>query len=638
MFSEHERHDIDGTVTTWKEKGLVQRECGLFSEDQTAPYRGQRRTWAVRIFWNYFVRFGNKDCYLWWVNEPLDGSKPGWRNCTGRLQEGHLKNHLKGAEKYGVRGGKWTRFGGIDLDLHDGDLAVFLDQFRILLDEFHGKEGWHFQVSNEDAGGVHLVQTFRNRILVASYRESLRNRLKALDERYPDLADRARATGMKTLGELEIFPDPAKGFRLPLCVGRTMLLDRPLELVFNKRMKRKTQDVLRYVSWLSLDEKQYMPAEEVFEFVRARLRKPQPKPEADKEKGAYAKPKRKKVSSDPGCLGSLGKMKGCFAQKLSDFWLGNLSVADTLNTGIRLLALVLPYCLKTEEEAIALIEKYIQELPDTSFSSRLSAGNTAEVRRIVVNTVRQVYQDNGGQPDPDSSTTKLKATVKAWKKQGFDPTDKSTWHKATAPRPAILAPDFTWTPEEIAKLVIVQRLLKTSLQVTSDAVKSFLRLVKGYIGEIAIAFVNNHLESLGIKCGHHGKANNFLTLLRDWDWLRMTVPEKWHSRNTGRKGRARTYVVGEAMIHKFQKSGQGVSDDVSFPVHREEKKRIYCFTSHFYNRESGLASGSPVEGEGEKNLFFTSHFRSLDKLGLPDNVDERLLTECDDMKQTTNSL
>src|SRR5207244_6354958 len=31
-------------------------------------------------------------------------------------------------------------------------------QLRVLLQEFHGKEGWHFQVANENAGGVHLLQ------------------------------------------------------------------------------------------------------------------------------------------------------------------------------------------------------------------------------------------------------------------------------------------------------------------------------------------------------------------------------------------------------------------------------------------------------------------------------------------------
>src|SRR6516165_9949910 len=279
-FVDVDRHECDGTVTTCKEKILIQKECGLFSEEQTAPYRGTRRTWAINIFHNYFVRFASREHYIWWVDETLDGGNPRWLHCDGRLEEWQLKKHLKGDEKYGVRGGEWTRFGSIDLDLHEGDPDIFLEQFRILLEEFHGKGGWHFQVADEDAGGVHLVQTFRRPVLLESYRNTLRERLQALDKRHPDLAARARAAGMKTLGELEIFPDTQKGFRLPLCAGRTMLLDRPLELVYDKRLKREVQDVVGYVSWLSRDQKQYMPAEEVFQFVKERLRTPQPKPHA----------------------------------------------------------------------------------------------------------------------------------------------------------------------------------------------------------------------------------------------------------------------------------------------------------------------------------------------------------------------
>jgi hypothetical protein len=580
-FVDVDRHECDGTVTTSKEKILIQKECGLFSEDQTDPYRGTRRTWAINIFRNYFVRFASRAHYIWWVDEPLDGGNPRWLHCDGRLQEWQFKMHLKGDEKYGVRGGEWTHFGSIDHDLHEGDPDIFLEQFRILLDEFHGKDSWHFQVADKDAGGVHLVQTFRTPVLLESYRNTLRERLQDLDQRHPDLAARARAAGMKTLGELEIFPDSQKGFRLPLCAGRTMLLDRPLERVYDKRLKREVHDVVGYVSWLSRAEKQYMSAEEVFQLVKGRLRLPQPKPQVEKQEIKPDKSKTKRVPGGAGGLGSLGKMKGRYAQVLTDFWSGRLNVADTLNTGIRLLALPLPYYFDDQEEAIDLIERYIDDLPDLSFSSRLGSGNRAEVSRIVTNTVRQVYEGNGGQPDPEASSEKLKATVAAWKKRGFDPTDKTTWHKASAVQPCNLAPEFFWQPDEVIKVGRLQRLLNVGLQVTSDAVKFFLRLVKGHTGEIAVSFVKNLLERFGVKCGHNGKANQFLDLLRQWDWIRVTASEKWYSRETERKGRARTYAIGEAMVHKFE--GKPMA---------------------------GLGRVPLVEGEEVGNLFFMSHHRA----------------------------
>jgi hypothetical protein len=357
-----------------------------------------------------------------------------------------------------------------------------------------------------------------------------------------------------------------------------MLLDRPLELVYDKRLKREVQDVIGYVSWLSRSEKGYMPAEAVFRFVKDRLRTPQPKPQADQEALRPDMPRTTRVSGGAGGLGSLGKMKGRYAQVLADFWSGRLNVADTLNTGIRLLALPLSYYLDDQEEAIALIERYIDDLPDVSFSSRLSAGSRAEVSRIVANTVRQVYEGNGGQPDPEASSEKLKATVAAWRKRGFDPTDKTTWHKASAAQPCNLGPEFFWQPEEVTKVGRLQRLLNVSLQVASDAVKFFMRLVKAHKGEIAVPFVRNLLERFGVRCGHNGKANKFLDLLRQWEWIRVTASEKWYARETERKGRARTYAIGEAMVHKFERRPQ-----------------------------AGLGRVPLVEGEEEENLSFTSH-------------------------------
>jgi hypothetical protein len=592
VVSEVECQENDGSVTSWTEKRLAQRECGLFNRDQTAPYRGSRRTWAATIFWQYFVRFTSQEHYLWWVDEPWDGGKPRWLTCSGRLHEDHLKSHLAGRARYGVRGGRRTRFGGIDLDLHGGDTGVFLDQLRVLLEEFHGREGWHYQVANQNAGGVHLLQTFRRPVPLAHYLDRLRQRLRDLDRRHPDLAARARAAGMRSLGELEIFPDTQKGFRLPLCRGRTMLLDRPLNLVYDKRRKREVPDVIGYASWLSRDAKVYMPAQEVFEFVRARLRAPEPKP-ATAQEAVADKSKPKAARGQTGGLGSLGRMKGRYAQVLADFWSGRLVVADTLNTGIRLLALPLPYYLRDEEEAIALIEKYLDELPDCSFSDRLSGGDRAEVSRIVRNTVRQVYDGNGGQPDPDLSSVKLSATVKAWKRRGFNPTDKGTWDRAGSAQPLVLAKDFCWRPEEVVQLGRLQRLLKVSLHVASEAVKQFLRLVKGHRGEMAVAFVKNFLEGCCIRCGHHGKANKLLTLLRRWDWIRVTAAERWHPREEGRKGRARTYAIGEALAHKFEEK-QPRKSAVESGARGEAVLR--------------LLAGHSVKGEEkDMNLSFTSH-------------------------------
>jgi len=559
----------DGSTTEIKERVTVFRECGLFCVEQTSPYRGSRRTWAVEIFRRYFVEHSSREQYIWWVDPdqprwagmgwPFPRADAHWNTCHGPLQEWQLKNHLKGGDRYGVWGGKWTRFMALDLDLHEGDPAVFLDMLRVLLAEFHGKDGWHFQVSEKNAGGIHLIKCFRKPRLVAEVRAELERKLQDLDRRHPDLAARALAAGMNPFTRVEIFPHERKGFRLPLCSGRTMLLDKPLPLVFNQRMKREVQDVEGYVSWLSRAEKTYMPAEEVIAYVKDRLAPPKPKVQPKTERVARATATNETAAVG---LADLGSMKGQFAQKLVAFWTGKDTPPDSLNQWIGMTARVLPYYLDAQDDAIELIEKYIDELPDVTFSDRLSGGKRAEVRRVIRATVKTVYRSNGYQRDPETSTEKLQATVAAWKKRGFDPTDKTTWDRASAnslPDPPVN--NFFWKADDVVKLGQLQAVLNVSLETVSTAIKHLLNLVKKHTGEIAINLVKKALESFGIACGHHGKANLVMRLLCQWNWIYIRAYERWYPQDEGgekRQGRARSYGVGEEMVEKFEeKTGTG---------------------------------------------------------------------------------
>jgi hypothetical protein len=195
---------------------------------------------------------------------------------------------------------------------------------------------------------------------------------------------------MKTLAELEIFPNEKNGFRLPLCSGRTMLLARPLPLVFNKRMGREVQDVIGYVRWLSSDEKTYLPAEEVIAFVKDRLAPPMPKVQPKAERQT-----KNKGGAGDGGMADLGPMRGCFAEKYRAFWTGQDTPPNSLNAWIGMTARALFHWPVDEEDAVALIERYIDELPDVSFSDRLSGGNRAEVSRVVRNSIKRVYRSNG---------------------------------------------------------------------------------------------------------------------------------------------------------------------------------------------------------------------------------------------------
>ena len=223
---------------------VVCRPVRLYSPEQVRSFTPTPRYLAHRAFYDIFVRPANRQRYAWWD----DGH---WKFCRGKLSKQKVQQHVHGNEMYAVYGGRKTRFLAVDLDLHGGDQAIFIEQLELLLESFGHKNGWHVQVANENANGVHLLRVLRTADLEDA-RRSLRNILEVLDSQNPLLAHKARHADMKTLGQLEIFPDRRQAFRLPLCRGRTVLLDRPLELMELSRTKRPlVQDVEGYVNWLN---------------------------------------------------------------------------------------------------------------------------------------------------------------------------------------------------------------------------------------------------------------------------------------------------------------------------------------------------------------------------------------------------
>ena len=97
---------------------------------------------------------------------------------------------------------------------------------------------------------------------------NLRQALAELDLARPDLAELAQRNGMKPLAGAEVYPNSSNGVRLPLCEGRTVLIDKPLGLVRN-RNGRQVQDVEAYIGWILDENRQYMAKEEVLAYLRS---------------------------------------------------------------------------------------------------------------------------------------------------------------------------------------------------------------------------------------------------------------------------------------------------------------------------------------------------------------------------------
>ena len=165
-------------------------------------------------------------------------------------------------------------------------------------------------------------------------------------------------------------------------------------------------------------------------------------------------------------------MKNRYRQALVDFWNGKLTPADTLNTAIALTARMLSFYYDDADDAIEFIEELVDDLPDDSFSDRLSTGNRNEVSRAIRNTVYKVFDNNGGQSQIEKSTAKLKFTKQAWDRAGFSLIDRATWDRASSS----LGKHFAFTAAQIKALDYLAGILKVDLETCAEVTRQIIRI------------------------------------------------------------------------------------------------------------------------------------------------------------------
>ena len=271
--------DADGQVEGTSES-KVEKPYKLFHVSQTKPIRQTALNTAQHEFYQHFIRHSDRTKLIrwtkgeWQIDEQGEKSWDetadiwGWRIFQEHFSLDQAIEHLNGKDLYGVFGAKKSSYLLIDLDLHNQPLDLFLRRLRVLLDAFHGKHRCHFQVSNEKAGGVHIILFFGGESPLETRRGWLMNELARLDEKHPGVALTKIKNGKRVLN-IEVYPDRANAHRLPLCRGRTMLLDEPLPLV--ERRGKMVQDVVGYFKWLHDRDRHFMDKDEVFDFVVKKL-------------------------------------------------------------------------------------------------------------------------------------------------------------------------------------------------------------------------------------------------------------------------------------------------------------------------------------------------------------------------------
>ena len=271
---------------------LVETAIPLYHVDQTKPVNLAARSVAYMGFEEIFFELARKDRHIlrnedWLTITARPGADFFWAKCL--LTRPLVRQHINGSKIIGVMSTEKTRFVAVDHDFHGNDPTVFLEQASVLLDHFHGWGTWHYQVKVGEITGMHHILTFDHPKNLKKVIAVVRKRLVQLDQQHPDLAARAKAAGMPTFAKMEVFPQPNKGFRLPLCQGYQMLLDQPLPMVAVRG--RMVQDVVGYVNWLNDPTRNYMPKQEILDLLRSNLgaSKPAPRPSSSRP---FARPPR----------------------------------------------------------------------------------------------------------------------------------------------------------------------------------------------------------------------------------------------------------------------------------------------------------------------------------------------------------
>ena len=427
------------------------RRIPFYSLDQTRPYKPSTRTRAFWRYCNIFHRNSNKHDYIYKRAKDWSGEdEPEWStqqisedsglNFDFRtLSESTLRTHVNHRNVVGVknRTGR-TNWISIDLDLHNRNEGVFLKQAGVLLERFHGGT-WHYQVKDQDVTGIHFLLVFKEPKDLEFCTRKLRRMLQKLDSQNPQLAEEARNNGMKTLGELEIYPTRNHGFRLPLAKGRILMLDRHVKPI--QRGQRLVGDLETYINWLDDPHRKHMPREHVLQYLQTFI-------SMDPHKHSRQKPALTAGESS-------ATWRNRTKRNLIEFWREGNSNHISLNEHIIVLARLSYFWGYRGDQIELQINRMLRNLPASAFSSssRLLKRDWKNIARVVKSSVKYA-QDNLHQKDPEPSTTKLTHVAQNFKKSAFDPLKPETWRDTFAnPEPL----PVTWLPKEKNRLIAFLR-------------------------------------------------------------------------------------------------------------------------------------------------------------------------------------
>jgi hypothetical protein len=520
---------------------LVDKEVPLFHIDQTKPVNFAPRTIAYLGYEEIFYEPARKDRHIlreenWQTITAKPGAAFFW--ASGQLSRQTIRQHINGTKIIGVMATVKTHFVAIDHDFHGNDRQVFMEQAAVLLDHFHGWGTLHHQVRVGEITGMHYLLTFNEPKDLKKVTALVRKRLAQLDEEHPDLAERAKAAGMPTFSKMEIFPQPTKGFRLPLCQGYQMLLDRSLPLVMARG--KAVQDVVAYVNWLNDPGRKHMPKAEILDLLGRNLGRSKP------AATAITQPTTRQTTpaNHQPQVADIGPLKGCCRQKVTGFWSGVFNPKGSLNAFIVVTARIFFFEGVGEEAAVRLLGEYVRAIPDDArdCSSRLMAEDWPAIDTTIRNDVAKAYADNGGQKMADVSSTKLRAAVACWQKIGFRLSDKTTWGRNGKAVLHII--QWSAKDRETINHLLGPALGKKHAQLACDVAAGIVKLVAHqHACESGMGYTywaTFLREQYGIRCGNRNKVARIIKACVALGLIKVHCKAIWGER----RGMATIYSPG----------------------------------------------------------------------------------------------
>jgi len=558
---------------------IVSKSISLYHVDQMKPGNFRSRTKVIIKFGNIFWRPMNRSNYIK-KNRNLEEYDAKWFTKDFDKQdsvlsrfwffdERKLKEHLSQKEIYGVKPNavKDQYFGAIDLDLHvekNGNPIIFLKQVEALLTYLHGK-GWIICLGTDVVNGIHLMKLYESPRPLAAIRSEIQSILNSVAAKHPDLELKARNAGMSPIADAEIFPDPSRGFRLPLGIGYTAITSEPLTL---KKYHTTVNgvpllgaDVESLMSWDGTE----MPLQEKLQYIKDRI--PKNGPDLDAKAKGTTKAQRHRQEQEEAAVRKqatdeklLGNMSGCFAEKLVAFYRGELQVPGSLQTGILLGLRALRFQNYPIEDRTEYLIGLLQdiELSGPEFSSRLWGEEWDVIRDDIDHVLwtQEKLYELAETPDIQRSIRILNNWATKMDRIAFNFGDPDTWDNCQNGNLTNFD-DIRFTSanfsEDDLDLIATQIAGVFKVRVAAPAVAHVIERVRHFEvrGDgISRELRRDLLTECGVKCQENEKLAECWNVMVEVGFISIRSFHNFNSSFPG-KGRARTYAVGRRVREYF---------------------------------------------------------------------------------------